>query len=208
MGGHNGNIKVAPGVWTTSSAPVKTGSSDSHDMANDVVVSIHSLLDSLNAVGFLTSSKNLATALDDFGSGMAAALACVAVDLEVVASGLTAAAHAFTALDGALASTFTQLENQLGYYTNYATSLNLATPTAAEQAALNSLTLSSASSSSATSGSSGFTLSSTTVHFVMYGSAAVGTGVVIYLGATAAAAIDWAAVGTGLLELLGLAAAF
>lgn len=203
MSWQDGTIKVAPQLWANSAAPAQAGSVDSHDLAQDVVSSVQGVLDALNTVGFLSSARNLTTALEDFGSGMVAALACVAVDLEVVASGLTAAAHAFATLDSALASTFAQVEAQLGYVTSVATSLQLAAPTAAEQAALNALTLSSVSANGGAVRSSGVTLSTTTIHFAMYGSAAAGAGIVIYLGASA---IDWAALGTGLLELLGLAA--
>jgi len=187
----DGAIKMSPDTWQSSAVPTKAGSSTSDDLANTLNGALTSFFGSLNTVSFINSSKNLLTALEDFGTGLAGALACVGVDLLVVGTGLAAAATAFAATDAALASTFAQLETQLGYYTN--TTLQAGAgwtaPTAAAQSALNGLTLSSSANSSAASTS----LSTTTLHFSVQDGVVVGVtaGVII-----AAAVIDWAAVGT------------
>lgn len=143
----DGIIKMSPSAWTASSNPVNAGSSDSNDLTNDITQTVNSLLGGLNTIGFLNSSKNLATALEDFGQGMAGALACVSTDLMVVGSGLAAAATAFAATDKALANMFAQLDAQLGYYTTTTTSTILPSATASAEAALGSLTVSGSSSS-------------------------------------------------------------
>jgi hypothetical protein len=200
----DGTIEMSPTTWNAASTPAKTGSTDSNDITKDVMMTVQGLLEALNAVGFLSSSRNLATAMEEFGSGMLGALACVGVDLAVVGAGLAAAAAAFSATDAALARTFAQLDRQLGYFTSTATGVALPVASAAAIAALNSLSLSSASSSaSSAASSSGVSLSTTTLHFAEVGGAIVLVGVGAYAIAAGAAAIDWGAI----LAFLGLAAA-
>src|SRR5215469_11938598 len=103
-------IKMDTNAWSTSSNSTQTGSTNSDDLVNAVMTTINSLIGALNTVSFLNNIQNFATALDDFGYGMNAALACIGLDLQVVASGLGAAAAAFGSLDAALAKTFGDLE--------------------------------------------------------------------------------------------------
>jgi len=131
-------IKMNTDIWSNAAHPVQRGSQDSNDISTDIIHAVNSLCDVLNTVGFMENSKLLITAMEDFGQGMIAALACVSVDLAVVASGLSAAAAAFSSLETELKNTFAQIDTQLGYFTNTTSSIALQTPTAADNAALNS----------------------------------------------------------------------
>lgn len=132
-------IQIHPSQWQDAGSSAQTGSNDSNDITNDVNLAIQSLNNALNAVGFMTNAKNFVTVMEEFGAGMEAALACISVDLVVVGSGVTAASAAFSRLDATLASTFAQMEKQLTYFTNTASSVTLGTPTEAEKNALLSL---------------------------------------------------------------------
>ncbi|MEO7021411.1 MAG: hypothetical protein ABI234_14745 [Ktedonobacteraceae bacterium] len=132
-------IRMDTDTWNAATHPTQTGSSGSNDLVNDVTTTINSLLNALNGVAFIENTRNLITVMEDFGNGLNAALACVSLDLQVVASGLGAAAAAFAATDTALANMFANLDTQLGYYTNTASSVTLATPSASAQASLISL---------------------------------------------------------------------
>lgn len=129
-------IYLSPTQWTTTGNTAQTGTQDNNDVTNDVKMAIQSLNNALNAVGFMENAKNFITVMEEFGQGMEAALACISIDMQVVASGVTAAAAAFSKLDAQLGSVFAQIEQQLPYVTNTASSVTLATPSAADQAAL------------------------------------------------------------------------
>lgn len=134
-----GTIRLDTREWYNTGYPTQDGSQSYDDANNDVKLAIQALNDALNAVGFMQNAKNFITVMEEFGQGMEAALACVSLDLAVVASGVKAAATAFAHLDSQLGSLFTQMDQQLTYFTNTASSITLATPTAAEQQALLSL---------------------------------------------------------------------
>jgi hypothetical protein len=129
-------IQMNMHTWTASSSTTATGKSNTDDLVNDVLKTLNDLINEMSPVFFLHSMQNLQTAIEEFGQGMSGALACVSVDLQVVANGLSSAVSAFGATDKALANTFAHLETQLGYYTNTATSTTLPTPTTANRAAL------------------------------------------------------------------------
>jgi hypothetical protein len=148
---------VNTGTWATASTTTSTGQSDSDNLVNDIFKTLGDFVNETSPLFFLDSIQNLKTALEDFGQGMSAALACVSIDLQVISSGLSSAAVAYAATDKTLAGTFAQLETQLGYYTNSTvsgTTLQKATPAA--EAALN--TAYQQYYSSNTSTSSGFSL--------------------------------------------------
>ena len=84
--------------------------------------------------------------MEDFGQGMIGALACISVDLAVVASGVKAAAEAFSSLETALKNTLAQLDAQIGYVTSTTSSVALYTPSAADNAALGSFAVDPSSS--------------------------------------------------------------
>lgn len=132
-------IEVDADTWNASSTTASTGKTTNDDITNDVMQAINNLGNDLGTISFITNTQLLIAALDEFGNNMAGALACVGVDLQVVASGLGAAALAFKTTDHALAQMFAHLDTELGYYTSTATSVQLAPPTAAQQAALNAL---------------------------------------------------------------------
>jgi hypothetical protein len=132
-------IKVDTTTWSNSATSVNTGNTTNDDITNDVMTAINNLANDLGTLSFFKNTQLLIAALDEFGNNMAGALACVGVDLQVVASGLSSAAAAFGAQDQALAQMFTNLNAELGYYTSTATSVQLATPTASQAAALGAL---------------------------------------------------------------------
>lgn len=131
-----GVIMLSPSEWAGAGVQTQAGSQGSDDVTNAVNVAINTLNGALNGVGFIANARNFVTVMEEFGEGMEAALGCVNVDLQVVASGVKAAAAAFPALDARLASTFTQMNQQLSYFTNTASGVKLPTPTTAEQNAL------------------------------------------------------------------------
>jgi hypothetical protein len=124
-------------TWSTSSTTTSAGKSNSDDLVNELLTTLNDFVNEMSPIFFLNSMQNLMTAVEDFGQGMSAALACVSVDLQVVSSGLSSAAVAFAATDKTLAHTFAQLDTQLGYYTHTTTSTALPKPTPAHEAALN-----------------------------------------------------------------------
>ena len=132
-------ILVHTDTWAASSSKTSTGKSETDDLVNGLFSTLGELVNDMAPIFFLNSAQNLSTAVEEFGQGMNAALGCVSVDLQVVSSGLSSAAVAYAATDKALAHTFAQLETQLGYFTNTATSANtlLPTPTIAQQTTLN-----------------------------------------------------------------------
>ena len=132
-------VKMDFATWSAAATPTQTGSTDSNNLINDFITSLNSLLGALNTISFIENTRNLITALEDFGHGLSGALACVSLDLQVVSSGLSAAVAAFGSADAALAKTFADLETQLSYYTSTTSNATLATPSAADQAALNSV---------------------------------------------------------------------
>ncbi|HVU68050.1 MAG TPA: hypothetical protein VHD63_13005 [Ktedonobacteraceae bacterium] len=132
-------VYLSPDHWWDAGGTTETGKQDNNDITNDVNVAIQSLNNALNAVGFMENAKNFVTAMEEFGQGMAAALACISVDMQVVASGVKAAATAFAKLDAELSSVFKQMEQQLSYLTNTTSSVTLAQPSAADQTALMNL---------------------------------------------------------------------
>ena len=132
-------LNIDTDTWNNAGKPAKTGSQGSNDLTNDITQAIQSLSDVLNTVGFMENSRHFITAMEDFGHGMTAALACVGVDLTVVGSGVTAAAAAFSSLEIELGDTLKELDTQLGYYTNTATNITLATPSIDAENALNLL---------------------------------------------------------------------
>jgi hypothetical protein len=132
-------IKMSPTTWNTSATSVNTGNTTHDNITNDVLQAINNLANDLGTLSFLRNTQLLVAALDEFGNNMAGALACVGVDLQVVGSGLAAAATAFGTTDKELAQMFANLETEMGYYTSTATSVHLATPTASQVAALNAL---------------------------------------------------------------------
>jgi hypothetical protein len=132
-------IQLDTDSWAAAGNPTQTGSNDSNDISNDINVAIQSLNGALNTVGFMQNTKIFITAMEEFGEGMEAALACVSVDLAVVASGMKAAAAAFSQLEAKLGSTLTQMDQQLAYFTNTKSSVTLPTPTAADQSAQQAL---------------------------------------------------------------------
>ncbi len=142
------DLQVNTGTWSTSSSTTSTDKSYSDDLLNELLTTLSNFVNEMSPLFFLNSMHNLQTAIEDFGQGMSAALACVSVDLQVVASGLASAAIAYTATDKAIAETFAHLDTQLAYYTSTTSSVSLATPTAAQLAQLNSLSYSSGSSDS------------------------------------------------------------
>lgn len=133
------DIYLSPSHWLDAGGTTQKGNQDNNDITNDVNVAIQSLNNALNAVGFMDNARNFVTVMEEFGQGMEAALACISVDLEVVASGVKAAAAAFSKLDAELSSVFAQMDQQLHYFTNTASSVTLAQPTAAQEDALASL---------------------------------------------------------------------
>ncbi len=169
-------IEIDANTWNTTSGTVNTGKTDNDNITNDILQAINNLANDLGTISFINNTQLLIAALDDFGNNMAGALACVGVDLQVVASGLGAAALAFKNTDQALAQMFAHLDTELGYYTSTATSVQLATPTAAQQAALNALP----TDSSAVSSSANW-LNLTNVHPQPPNPAIVGIGIVILL---------------------------
>jgi hypothetical protein len=148
-------IYLSPDHWFSTGSTAQTGNQDNSDVTNDVNAAIQSLNSALNAVGFMENAKNFVTAMEEFGQGMEAALACISVDMQVVASGVTAAAAAFSRLDAELSSVFAKIEQQLPYVTNTTSSVTLGQPTAAEQTALLDLL----GQGSPSSGSAGINLS-------------------------------------------------
>ena len=132
-------IRLAVDQWYSAAVPTQAGSQDSDDITNSVNVAIQSLIGALNAVGFIENTKNFITAMEEFGEGMEAALACISIDLALVSSGVKAAAAAFSSLDARLAGTFAQLDQQIGYFTNTASSVTLSQPTAAQENSLLSI---------------------------------------------------------------------
>jgi hypothetical protein len=142
------DLQVNTNTWSTSSTTTSTGKSNNDDLLNELLTTLGDFVNEMSPLFFLNSIQNVKTAIDDFGVGMSAALACVSVDLQVVASGLSSAAVAYATTDKSIADTFAHLDTQLAYYTNTATSTHLAPVTAAQQAQLNSLSAPSSSSSS------------------------------------------------------------
>lgn len=134
-----GYTKVNTDTWSTSATSVNSGSTTNDDITNDVMSALNNLTNDLGTIGFLKNTQLLIAALDDFGNNMAGALACVGVDLQVVGSGLASAAAAYGANEQALKQMFANLNAEMGYYTSTATSVQLATPTAAQIAALGAL---------------------------------------------------------------------
>lgn len=132
-------IKVNTDTWSTSATSVNSGSTTNDDITNDVMSAINNLANDLGTISFLKNTQLLIAALDDFGNNMAGALACVGVDLQVVGSGLASAAAAYGANEQALKQMFANLNAEMGYYTSTATSVQLATPTASQIAALGAL---------------------------------------------------------------------
>ncbi|HLG75131.1 MAG TPA: hypothetical protein VKX46_01880 [Ktedonobacteraceae bacterium] len=132
-------IKVYTDTWNTSSTSVGKGNTTNDDITNDVLQAINSLASGLGTISFVNNVQLLIAALDEFGNNMAGVLACVSVDLQVVGSGLAAAAAAFGTTDQQLANMFANLNTELGYYTSTATNVHLAPLTPAQQAALGSL---------------------------------------------------------------------
>jgi hypothetical protein len=144
---YNG-FEVNTNTWSGSSKTTATGKSNNDDLLNELLQTLGNFVNEMSPLFFLGSIQNLKTAIEDFGQGMSAALACVSIDLQVVASGLSAAAVAYAATDHAIADTFAHLDTQLAYYTNTATSVSWTTPTASQQSALNTLSTSSSSGGS------------------------------------------------------------
>ncbi len=166
--------------WMSASNTTQAGNTDNNDLLNDVLTTINSLMNVLNTVSFMENIQNFKTALEDFGYGMNAALACISLDLQVVTSGLSSAARAFATTDAALAKLFGDLDSQVSYYTSTATSITLSAPTAAQQSALNALTLNASSNASASSSSF---WDSTAGHVV------IGVGIAVVVVAVVAAAV-------------------
>jgi hypothetical protein len=132
-------ILVHTDTWAASSTTTSAGQSDTADLVNALFSTLGELVNDMAPIFFLSSAQNLSTAIEEFGQGMNAALACVSVDLQVVSSGLSSAAVAYAATDKDLARTFAQLDTQLGYFTHTAISANtlLPTPSIVQQTALN-----------------------------------------------------------------------
>jgi hypothetical protein len=130
-------IQMNMQTWTASSSTTATGKSHTDDLVSDLAKTLNDFFTEMAPIYFLNSTQSLQTALEEFGQGMNAALACVSIDLQVVSSGLASAVSAFGATDKALANTFAHLDAQLGYYTNTAASTTIPKPTAANLAALN-----------------------------------------------------------------------
>ena len=131
------DLDVNTGTWSDSSKKTGSGKTNNDDLVNDIFTTLGDFVNSLSPIFFLDSIQNFQTAIENFGDGMSKVLACVSVDLQVVSSGLASAAVAYAATDKNIASTFAQLNNQLSYYTNTATSPTaLARPSADAQAAL------------------------------------------------------------------------
>ncbi len=143
------DLQVNTDTWSTSSTTTSTGKSNNDDLLNELLTTLGDFMNEMSPLFFLSSAQNLKTAIYDFGMGMSNALACVSVDLQVVASGLSSAAVAYASTDKAIADTFAHLDTQLAYYTDTASSVSWAAPpTSAQQAQLNSLSVPSSSSSS------------------------------------------------------------
>lgn len=113
----NGTIAVSPGTWSNASHPVKIGNSASDDIKAAVLITLNGLIDGLGDFSYMQGAINLARAISDFSSNIEFSLGCIAVDLNVVSSGLEAAAQAFASLDSSLAATFASLEAQMAYFT-------------------------------------------------------------------------------------------
>ncbi len=135
----NDKILVNPDHWDATSTTTSTQKSNSDDLLNELFKTLTDFMNEMQPLFFVSSINNLKTAMEDFGHGMSAALGCVSVDLQVVASGLASAAVAFAATDKSLADTFAKLDTQLGYYTSTTTGIHLAKPTGAEEASLSAL---------------------------------------------------------------------
>lgn len=125
----DGTIKVAPGTWTDAAHPVQTGNNASDDIKAAVVITLNGLLDSLGTFSFVQGAVNLSKAVSDFSSNIELSLGCIAVDMEVVASGLRVAAKAFGHLDNSLVTMFHNLESQMSYYTTDTTLTTVAAAT-------------------------------------------------------------------------------
>lgn len=193
---------VTPSTWSQSSTTTNSGKNDNDNLLNDIFKTLGDLVNDASPIFFLNSIKNFQTAIEDFGHGMQGALACVSIDLQVVASGLSSAAIAYGATDQNIKNTFAQLDTQLGYYTNTAVTPNtLPQPTAAAQSALN--TAYQNYNSHDTSSSSDSHL----VRNIAIGAAVVVVVVVVVVVAIVAAPIE--AIGAGIAALAGgLAAVF
>ncbi len=133
------DIVMNTDTWNNAGDPAKKGSQGSSDITDVLSKAVQSLCDSLNTISFMENANEFLTAVEDFGHGMIGALACVGVDLAVVGSGVKAAASAYASLENELTNTLQQLDTQLGYYTNTTTSTVIKTPSAAQEAALQSL---------------------------------------------------------------------
>lgn len=120
-GSPDGNIQVDPGVWNEASYAIQINNNVGADIQADMMRALNGALDSLNVLSFIEGASDLAQALDDFSRNIELSLACLGTDLIVVSSGLAAAAAAFGSLDSALASTFTDLESQMSYFTTETT---------------------------------------------------------------------------------------
>ena len=142
------DLQVNTGTWSTSSSTTSTGHANTDDLLNELLQTLGDFLNEMSPLFFLSSVQNLKTAIEDFGQGMSAALACVSIDLLVVASGLSAAAAAYASTDKSIADTFAHLDSQLAYYTKTATSVSFHGPTQAQQVHLHGLSTSSGASSS------------------------------------------------------------
>ncbi len=134
------DLQVNTDTWSTSSTTTSTGKSNNDDLLNELLTTLGDFMNEMSPLFFLSSAQNLKTAIDDFGVGMSAALACVSVDLQVVASGLSSAAVAYATTDKAIANTFAHLDTQLAYYTNTTTSVPWSALNPAQQTQLNTLT--------------------------------------------------------------------
>lgn len=118
------DIKIHPGQLQTQSLTAKTGASNTKSLSNDMGTAISDLVSSMNAVPLLSSASG---ALETFSTGLMATLECFALGMTVIDQGLSIAAKDFKSLDGKLASSFSALESQLGYYTGYGTTFTMPT---------------------------------------------------------------------------------
>lgn len=116
--GSSGVIAVDPQIWTTTSVPTFQGSHEASTVVAGVVTAVNTTFSVLNTVSFVNGAAQFVESLSNFSERVQGALACLTVDLEVVASGLTVAAATFAATDSQLAATFKALESSLATFTN------------------------------------------------------------------------------------------
>ncbi|HEY4384639.1 MAG TPA: hypothetical protein VGN34_09225 [Ktedonobacteraceae bacterium] len=129
-----GNIvKVNPEQLGSTSQTANTNSATVSSLSKDLGSAFTELTSSLATVSVLNA---FTSALETFGTGLVARLACFAMGMTTIDGALKLAAEAFSYLDAGLATTFLNLENQLSHYTGYETSIPM--PTVSASAALTS----------------------------------------------------------------------